>query len=98
MLLTRRELCSVFPAALLPALLSTESVPAQQNSLLSAMYPFESLPVQTEDKAQFRSVERTCRKLDLELFEKSTSHRNNSANFGDSVRIISVAGSQGSRV
>jgi mannose-6-phosphate isomerase-like protein (cupin superfamily) len=54
--LTRRELCSVFPAALLPALLSTESVSAQQNSLPSAMYPFEILPVQTEDKAQFRSV------------------------------------------
>ena len=54
--LTRRELCSVFPAALLPALLSAEPASAQQDSLPSAMYPFDSLPVQTEDKAQFRSV------------------------------------------
>ena len=36
--LTRRELCSVFPVALLPALLSAEDPSARQSSLPSTMY------------------------------------------------------------
>ena len=54
--LTRRELCSVLPIALLPALLSREDPPTPQNSLPSAAYPFENLPVQTVNNAQFRNV------------------------------------------
>lgn len=54
--LTRRKLCSVLPIALLPALLSREDPPTPQNSLPSAAYPFENLPVQTANNAQFRNV------------------------------------------
>jgi mannose-6-phosphate isomerase-like protein (cupin superfamily) len=53
--LTRRELCSVFPVALLPALLSVED-PSRQISLPSAMYPFDNLPVRTANNAEFRDV------------------------------------------
>jgi quercetin dioxygenase-like cupin family protein len=53
--LTRRELCSVFPVALLPALLPVQS-PSPQNALPSAVYPFDKLPVQTTNDAQFRNV------------------------------------------
>ena len=54
--LTRRELCSIFPVALLPVLLSTEDLSARQNSLPSTMYPFDNLPVRTADNAQYRDV------------------------------------------
>jgi mannose-6-phosphate isomerase-like protein (cupin superfamily) len=54
--LTRRELCSVLPMALLPALLPLEDPSAPQNSLPSAAYPFDDLPVRTEKNAQFRNV------------------------------------------
>jgi hypothetical protein len=54
--LTRRELCSVFPVALLPALFSVEEPSARQSSLPSAMYPFNDLPVRTANNAQFRAV------------------------------------------
>ena len=54
--LTRRELCSALPVALLPALLPVEDPSAPQSSLPSAMYPFDSLPVRTENNAQFREV------------------------------------------
>ena len=54
--LTRRELCSVFPVALLPVLLSTEDLSAQQNSLPSTMYPFDNLHVRRENNAQYRDV------------------------------------------
>lgn len=54
--LTRRELCSALPVALLPALLSVEDPSAPQSSLPSAMYPFDDLPVRTENNAQFRDV------------------------------------------
>src|SRR6267154_283780 len=53
--LTRRELCSVFPVALLPALFSVEEPSARQSSLPSAMYPY-NLPVRTANNAQFRAV------------------------------------------
>ena len=54
--LTRRELCSAFPVALLPALLSVEDPSARQSSLPSTMYVFENLPVRTANNAQFRDV------------------------------------------
>lgn len=54
--LTRRELFSVFPVALLPALFSVEVPSARQSSLPSAMYPFDNLPVRTANIAQFRAV------------------------------------------
>jgi mannose-6-phosphate isomerase-like protein (cupin superfamily) len=54
--LTRRELCSAIPVALLPTLLRSEDPAQQQDSLPSAMYPFDKLPVQTSNKAKFRDV------------------------------------------
>src|SRR2546421_11697942 len=54
--LTRRELCSAFPVALQPALLSVEDPSARQSSLPSTMYAFENLPVRTANNAQFRDV------------------------------------------
>src|ERR1700741_5634697 len=55
--ITRRELCSVFPVALLPALHVGQNNPsAAQSSLPSTMYPFDNLPVRTASNAQFRDV------------------------------------------
>jgi len=57
MVLSRREMCSVIPVALLPALFSVEGVgSAQEGALPSKAYPFEKLPVHTENDAQFRDV------------------------------------------
>lgn len=53
--LTRRELCLAFPVALLPALLAAEST-QQPTALPSSTYPFDKLPVQTSNGAQFRAV------------------------------------------
>ena len=53
--LTRRELCLAFPVALLPALLAAESA-QQPTALASSMYPFDKLPLQTTNDAQFRAV------------------------------------------
>jgi len=53
--LTRRELCFGFPVALLPALLATERA-QQRTALPSSMYPFDKLPVQATNGAQFRAV------------------------------------------
>lgn len=55
MLLNRREVCAVFPGVVLAALIGTER-DQQQNPLPSAAYPFEKLPVQSSDGAQFRAV------------------------------------------
>ena len=55
--LTRRELCSLFPVALLPALhVMQDSPSAAQSPLPSAVYPFDDLPVRTANNAQFRDV------------------------------------------
>jgi quercetin dioxygenase-like cupin family protein len=55
--LTRRELCSVFPVALLPALHAVENSPsAAQSPLPSAVYPFSDLPVRTANGTEFRDV------------------------------------------
>jgi mannose-6-phosphate isomerase-like protein (cupin superfamily) len=51
MTLSRRAVCAAFPVALLPALLGEA-----QSGLPSAMYPFEKLPVESSNGAQFRAV------------------------------------------
>ena len=57
MVLSRREMCSVIPVALLPVLFSEEGVSSAQEGVLpSKAYPFEKLPVHTENEAQFRDV------------------------------------------
>lgn len=56
MSVTRRELCSILPAVLFPALIPLENFGAQENSLPSAMYPFEKLPIRTPNGAQIRDV------------------------------------------
>ena len=56
MSVTRRELCSMLPAVLIPAVLPSEVSTAQDNSLPSAMYPFEKLPVRTPNGAEIRDV------------------------------------------
>lgn len=54
--MTRRELCSIIPAGLLPALFQSND-PAQQNyPLPSAMYSFDSLHIRKSSKAQYRDV------------------------------------------
>lgn len=53
---TRRELISMLPAALIPALFPSAASAAQENALPSAVYPFEKLPVRTPNGAQIRNV------------------------------------------
>ena len=55
MSVTRRELCSMLPAVLLPALMADDAV-AQEAALPSTMYPFEKLPMRTSNGAQIRNV------------------------------------------
>jgi mannose-6-phosphate isomerase-like protein (cupin superfamily) len=54
--LTRRDLCSMIPAVLLPAILPLEASAQQDNAMPSAMYPFEKLPVKTTGDAQYREA------------------------------------------
>jgi len=56
MSLTRRDLCSMIPAVVIPAILPFEASAQQDSALPSAMYPFERLPVQTTNDVQFREV------------------------------------------
>jgi len=56
MSMTRRELCSMLPAALIPAIHASGGSAGQDISLLSAMYPFEKLAVRTEGSAEYRNV------------------------------------------
>ena len=53
---TRRDLCSMLPAVLIPAILPSEVSPAQDDSMPSAVYPFEKLPVRTPNGAEIRAV------------------------------------------
>ena len=55
MSLTRRELCLLFPSALVPTL-AAETRSEQQASLPSATYPFEKLTAHTSNNAVIRSV------------------------------------------
>ena len=53
---TRRQLCSLLPAVLLPAMVSSRASAEQDKAMPSAIYPFEKLPVQTTNNAQIRHV------------------------------------------
>jgi mannose-6-phosphate isomerase-like protein (cupin superfamily) len=53
---TRRDLCSILPAMLIPAVLRSEDSAAQEESVPSAVYPFEKLPVHTPNGAEIRAV------------------------------------------
>src|SRR5438445_13869621 len=53
---TRRDLCSMFPAALIPAILPSAGSAGQEDAMPSAVYPFEKLPVRTPNGAQIRDV------------------------------------------
>jgi mannose-6-phosphate isomerase-like protein (cupin superfamily) len=53
---TRRELCSILPAMLIPAVLRSGDSAAQEESVPSAVYPFEKLPVHTPNGAEIRAV------------------------------------------
>ena len=55
MSLTRREMCLLFPSAVLPALLAANQS-EQEPSLPTAMYPFDRLPVHTSSTAVTRAV------------------------------------------
>jgi quercetin dioxygenase-like cupin family protein len=57
MSVTRRELCSMLPAVLIPAILPAMASAQQEKTMPSAMYPFDKLVVQSpNDGAQFRPV------------------------------------------
>src|ERR1700676_4526416 len=56
MSITRREMCLLLPAALFPAVMRPEGMAAQEESMPSAMYPFEKLPIRTPNKAEIRDV------------------------------------------
>src|SRR5258708_36633454 len=56
MSLTRRDLCLLLPATLVPAVLRPANAAAQEGTMPSAMYPFEKLPVRTPNNAQIRDV------------------------------------------
>jgi mannose-6-phosphate isomerase-like protein (cupin superfamily) len=56
MSLTRRNLCLLLPAALVPAVLRPASAAAQEGTMSSAMYPFEKLPIRTPNNTQIRDV------------------------------------------
>ena len=56
MSLTRRDLCLLLPATLVPAVLRPANVAAQEGTMPSATYPFEKLPIRTPNNAQIRDV------------------------------------------
>ncbi len=56
MSVTRRELFSMLPVALVPVILQPEEPAEQENAMPSAVYPFEKLPVRAPNGAQFRDV------------------------------------------
>jgi quercetin dioxygenase-like cupin family protein len=56
MSITRREMCLLLPAALFPPVMRPEGMAAQEQSMPSAMYPFEKLPIRTPNNAQIRDV------------------------------------------
>ncbi len=56
MCITRRDMCLLLPAVLIPAVMRPEGAAAQEGSMPSAMYPFEKLPIRTPKNAQIRDV------------------------------------------
>ena len=55
MTITRREMCFLLPG-LFPAAAALDAFSADDNSMPSAFYAFEKLPVQTLDHAEMRRV------------------------------------------
>ena len=55
MSITRREMCFLLPG-LFPAAAGLEALGAQDNSLLSAAYSFDQLPVHLANNAQVRPI------------------------------------------
>jgi mannose-6-phosphate isomerase-like protein (cupin superfamily) len=56
MSITRRDLCSMLPAVLLPAILPAQASAQQDKSLPSEMYPFDKLTISPSNGAQIRHV------------------------------------------
>src|SRR5712671_3611034 len=56
MSITRRDLCLLLPAALVPAALRPANAAAQEGTMPSAMYPFDKMTVRTPNNAQIRDV------------------------------------------
>jgi mannose-6-phosphate isomerase-like protein (cupin superfamily) len=56
MSITRRELCSILPAMLIPAIHASASSAEQDAALPSTMYPFEKLAVRTSNSGEIRNV------------------------------------------
>jgi mannose-6-phosphate isomerase-like protein (cupin superfamily) len=56
MTMTRREMCFLLPAAVLPAVAALQNATAQDASIPSATYPFDQLAVQTSNSAEVRHV------------------------------------------
>ena len=53
---TRRELFSLLPAVLVPAILKSQGSRTEEHSMPSAVYPFDKLPIRTPNSAQIRDV------------------------------------------
>ena len=53
---TRRELCCWLPVAILPVAAMAQDSPLQGNSLPSATWTFDQLPVNATNDGQFRAV------------------------------------------
>ena len=56
MSMTRRALCSMLPAALIPAIPASGASAEQDAAMPSAMYPFEKLAVAAPGKVEMRHV------------------------------------------
>ena len=56
MSLSRRQLCRMLPAAMLPVIAIAEDLSAQDASLPSATWTFDQLPVEATKDGQFRAV------------------------------------------
>jgi len=56
MSMTRRKLCSMLPAVLIPAIHASRASAEQDRAMPSAMYPFEKLAVRAPGNAEIRNV------------------------------------------
>jgi len=57
MAVTRRELCSMLPAVLIPAIVPAEAIAEQDKSAMpSAMFPLDKMPVRMPNNAEIRDV------------------------------------------
>jgi quercetin dioxygenase-like cupin family protein len=56
MSMTRRDLCIWLPAVLLPFAEEAEALAPADNALASGTFPFDALPVERQNGAEFRAV------------------------------------------